>query len=97
MRRSSLDNELVDFYSALYKYDAPDIPPDLEGLIGTIITEEDNAQLILVLDGKEIWEVLKQMHPDKAPGQDGMTTFFFRHFWDIVGNDVIASVQDFFY
>lgn len=33
MRRSSLGNELVDFYSALYKYDAPDIPPDLEGVI----------------------------------------------------------------
>lgn len=36
------------------------------------------------------------MNPDKAPGPDGMTVFFFRHFWNIVGFDVITMVQDFF-
>lgn len=36
------------------------------------------------------------MHPDKAPGPDGMTVFFFCHFWDIVGLDVIATIQDIF-
>lgn len=47
-------------------------------------------------DGNEIWENLKRMQPDKAPGPDGMTVFFFRHFWDIVGLDVVAMVQEFF-
>ena len=35
---------------------------------------------------------LKQMHPTKAPGPDGMSTIFFQKYWDVVGNDIICMV-----
>lgn len=33
---------------------------------------------------------------DKAPGPDGYTAAFFKHAWDIVGQDVTLAVLDFF-
>lgn len=36
------------------------------------------------------------MNPEKAPRPDGMTVLFFKHFWEVVGADVIHTVQDFF-
>ena len=36
------------------------------------------------------------MHPDKAPGPDGMTVCFYKKYWSIVGQDVIRVVKVFF-
>lgn len=36
--------------------------------------------------------VLKQMHPNKAPGPDGMAPLFFITYWDIVGQAVTKVV-----
>lgn len=44
----------MEFYSALYKSENSDIPTDLENLVSVTITEEENARLIKVPDGKEI-------------------------------------------
>ena len=41
---------------------------------------------------EEVRFTLFQMHPLKAPGPDGMTTFVFQKFWHIVGADVTNVV-----
>lgn len=92
----SIGVELVSFYSSLYTTDQPNVPSDLEGLVDEVISEEENCMLIRLPDEKEIWEILKGMDPNKAPGSDGMTVFFFRQYWAIVGRDGIAAVQEFF-
>ena len=35
--------------------------------------------------------MLFSMHPDKAPGPDGMNPCFFQHYWDVVSDDVTAA------
>ncbi|XP_056850727.1 uncharacterized protein LOC130500048 [Raphanus sativus] len=44
------------------------------------------------------WEVklaLFAMHPEKAPGPDGMTALFYQKFWDIVKEDLTLMVNKF--
>ncbi|KAJ0100096.1 hypothetical protein Patl1_22077 [Pistacia atlantica] len=36
------------------------------------------------------------MDPDSAPGLDGFPRLFFKSFWDVVGQDVVGFVRQFF-
>uniref|UniRef100_A0A803PR88 Reverse transcriptase domain-containing protein n=1 Tax=Cannabis sativa TaxID=3483 RepID=A0A803PR88_CANSA len=45
---------------------------------------------------EEVRNALFQMHPDKAPGPDGMTPGFYQRCWNTVGADIIKLVRDFF-
>lgn len=36
------------------------------------------------------------LNPDNAPSPDGLPTFFFKHSWDIVGNDIYRAAVKFF-
>ena len=38
---------------------------------------------------------LKQMHPKKALGLDGMSPLFYQHYWSLVGNCVTQTILDF--
>ncbi len=36
------------------------------------------------------------MHPLKASSPDGLPGLFFKHYWEIVGSQVICTIQSFF-
>ncbi|CAA0833391.1 Uncharacterized mitochondrial protein AtMg01250, partial [Striga hermonthica] len=36
------------------------------------------------------------LHLDKSPREDGMTSFFYQHFWNLIHRDLISAVQSFF-
>lgn len=40
-------------------------------------------------------KALFNMHPEKAPGPDGMTTLFYQKFWNVVKNDLVKMVRKF--
>lgn len=58
--------------------------------------DEQNQWLNAIPDGKEILNVVKSLHPTKAPGSDGLSAVFFQQFWGIVGNDVTKAIQNIF-
>lgn len=41
-------------------------------------------------------KAVKNLHLIKAPGLDGMSTLFFQHFWEMVGDDVTFTIQNIF-
>ena len=51
-----------------------------------------NQYLIKQFTRDEIEAALKQMHPTKSLGPDGMPAIFFQNYWDIVGNDIVGMV-----
>lgn len=36
------------------------------------------------------------MHPSKSPGPDGFAPCFYQAFWDLIGDDVVEAIRDFF-
>ena len=87
--------ELVSSYlSTLFSTESTtNLEQALEGL-GTPVTEEMNTMLNTEPTSEEIKNALFQMHPNKAPGPDGMHALFFQKFWHIVGNDIIVFVRN---
>ena len=51
-----------------------------------------NSTLMEPYTGDEVRRALFQMHPSKALGPDGMSSFFFQKFWSIVGHDVTSAI-----
>ena len=51
-----------------------------------------NTELSRSFTKEEVIAALKQLHPTKSPGPDGMSALFFQKYWNIVGNNVINLV-----
>lgn len=56
------------------------------------VTAEMNEALTKTYKIEEVLKAIKQMHPAKAPGPDGMTPLFFQKFWSICKSDVLGEV-----
>ena len=56
------------------------------------IPMEANDMLIAEPTTEEIRLALFQMHPNKAPGIDGMHALFYQKFWHIVGTDIVHFI-----
>ena len=50
----------------------------------TLITEDKNRILTSWASEEEVRSVLFMMHPEKAPGPDGMTALVFQQSWSII-------------
>ena len=57
-----------------------------------VVSEESNQRLLQPYTSEEVLVALFQMHPSKAPGSDGMSSFFFQKYWPIVGASVSTTV-----
>lgn len=59
------------------------------------VTEADNISLVAPITREEVHTTVFAMHPDKAPGIDGMNPPFYQAFWSIVEQDVVKFCGDF--
>lgn len=64
--------------------------------ISKVVTEQQNAELLRPISDEEVRDAAFHMHPDKAPGPDGMTPTFFQKNWKVVGKDVVHLTRKFF-
>lgn len=55
-----------------------------------------NPQDLSVLDAPisedEVWDTIKKMPSDKAPGPDGFTGLFYKSCWEVIKQDVVEAV-----
>lgn len=64
--------------------------------INPCILIEENYDLTSIPSPEEIWDVVKNLKSNKAPGPDGFPVSFFKHNWGIVGPKLIVVIQEFF-
>ncbi|KAM6583771.1 hypothetical protein CsatB_010773 [Cannabis sativa] len=58
---------------------------------------QQNVELLSPVSNEEVRKALFQMHPDKFPRPDEMTSGFFQKCWPIVKDDIINMVKQFFH
>uniref|UniRef100_A0A803QR46 Uncharacterized protein n=1 Tax=Cannabis sativa TaxID=3483 RepID=A0A803QR46_CANSA len=92
---SRLDQIIIDYFLALYTTDVIDCNSVVNG-ISSSVTDDHNEALLQTVTPEEIKQAIFQMHPDKAPGPDGMGPGFYQHHWDVIGPDIVHLVTNFF-
>jgi len=64
--------------------------------IPSLVSDTENQLLMRFPLHDEIKAAVFDLNADGAPGPDGFGGHFYQTFWDVVGMDVVTSVQDFF-
>ncbi|WOL20030.1 hypothetical protein Cni_G28832 [Canna indica] len=60
------------------------------------VTSRINSWLLQLVSSDEVKHAAFSLNPDIAPGPDGFTGHFFRHFWYLIGPEVIEAAKTFF-
>ncbi|KAL5578952.1 hypothetical protein UlMin_011394 [Ulmus minor] len=94
--RDQIGRAFLAKFQCIYSEDTTPSDLDLNQWVNNSISEEQNVRLVAIPDHEEIRRVVFNMGNFKAPGPDGMTSLFYKSYWQTVGGDVIALVQDFF-
>ena len=82
----------VSYFERLYMTSNPDKILEVVEAIDMKVSADMNQILIKQFIRDEVEAALKQMHPSKSPGPDGMPALFYQKYWDIVGSDVMNMI-----
>lgn len=79
---------ILDYFSTLYDSNGR-MDNDLIQDFRLKVTDDQNAFLVGPFVEADVKDLLFSMHPDKAPGLDGLNPAFFQKHWDIVKADIV--------
>ena len=92
---NGVERVVVSYFEDLFTSSSPSEFDDFLMEIPLTITPQINQRLLRIATEEEVKEALFMMHPEKAPGPDGMTALFFQHSWHIIKADLVEPVNDF--
>ena len=78
--RDNIANAAVSYFEDIYSTSNPSMVDEVTAAIPTMITEEMNTELSRCFTREEIVTALKQIHPTKSLGPDGMSAIFFQKY-----------------
>jgi hypothetical protein len=89
---TQIEGIAVNYFEELFRSTQPANPNDTLSAVESVVTMDANQNLLRPFLAEEVRAALFQMHPSKAPGPDGMSSFFYQKCWHIVGNSVSHAV-----
>lgn len=83
--QEGIEKIILDYFSEIYSTGQPYIEETTMDAVTQKISPAMNNKLLGEFRAEEVRVALKQMHPTKAPGPDGMPPIFYQKYWDVVG------------
>jgi hypothetical protein len=83
-----IKEHLVHFYKNLYLENCS-WRHRMEGLSFLSIDADESIWLERAFEEKEVWDVIRDLNGDKAPGLDRFTAAFFQKYWDFLKTDIM--------
>ena len=88
-------DQIETFYKNLYASEGTFSDEECDTFIRNLelpkLSDEDRDSLEGQLTYDECKKVLETLQNDKAPGEDGFTVEFYKYFFELIGNDLLAS------
>lgn len=81
-----------NYFIQVFSHEAGGDDTDVLNALECKVTPDINKALTKDYSTEEVLQAIKQMHPAKAPGPDGMTPLFFQKFWSMCKNDVLPEI-----
>lgn len=84
---------ISDYFQEIYTTYAP-LANDFEVALCDVpmwVDDQMNCRLLQPFTADEVLLALKQTHPHKTPGPDGLLGSFYKHHWPIIGPYVLAT------
>jgi hypothetical protein len=90
-----LGDHIVNYYDSLFT-EPLSWKPQLDNLEFDMLSTTEAASLLEdPFEEKEVWEVIKSMDRDKAPGPDRFSMAFFQECWNVIKGDFMAVFSKF--
>jgi hypothetical protein len=89
-----VSNHVVNFYDSLFT-EPLSWRPRLDNLEFDMLSSYEASSLEEPFQEREVWEVIKGMNGDKAPGLDGFSMAFFQECWEVIKGDFMAVFAEF--
>ena len=86
----------TSYFEHLFMRDDHTDPQEIVDLIEPVVTAQTNSDLCKEYSDEKIGNALFQIGPLKAPRPDGLPGCFFQRNWDLLKEDVIRAVKEFF-
>uniref|UniRef100_A0A2N9IM41 Reverse transcriptase domain-containing protein n=1 Tax=Fagus sylvatica TaxID=28930 RepID=A0A2N9IM41_FAGSY len=89
---NQVEDIAVNYFRNIFTTSHPTRIGETLSAVEKVVSEETNQRLLQPFTPEEVRTALVQMHPSKAPGADGMPSFFYQKYWHIVGTSVTSAV-----
>lgn len=86
---------ILDYFTSIFRTNGLIDTTAIVDAIQPVVTDPMNEYLCQPFQAEEIHQALKQMHPKKSPGPDGMPPLFYQHFLSLSGECVTNAVLAF--
>ena len=87
-------NHFKDFYNKSLDINPVD-QVKVVALFPNMVLDSESDALFKPMDKEELKKVLTNFKVDKSPGPNWWTMEFFKHFFDLVGEDILEMIEEY--